>query len=163
MGNTHWRKLSNVNYLGAYSLDDGKDIVLTIKKVQQESVTGPDGKKEDCIVCHWMENEKPMILNVTNCRTITKLLGTPYIEQWSGHKVQIGIESVSAFGTVTDALRIRKEKPVEEAPVACEDCGSVIQPAFGMTASQWAQYSKKKMGRCLCEECANKAAEAAKK
>lgn len=165
MSQTHWKKLSNPNYLGAYSLDDGKDIVLTIKKVQQEQVVGSDGKREDCIVCHWAENEKPMILNVTNCKAISKLLGTPYIEQWTGHKVQIGIEAVSAFGTVTDALRIRKTKPkeVEAAPIACEDCGSVIAPAFGMTAPQWAEYSRKKMGRCLCEACANKAAEAQKK
>ncbi len=164
MAQTHWKKLTNPNYLGAYSLEDGKDIVLTIKMVRQEPVVGADGKKEDCIVCHWQENEKPMILNVTNCKAISKVAGTPYIEQWAGHRVQIGIETVSAFGATTDALRIRKTKPkaVQDAPIACEDCGQVITPAFGMSASQWAAYSKEKMGRCLCETCANKAAEAKK-
>ena len=42
---THWKKLSNPNYLGAYSIEDNKDLILTISKVQQETVTGPDGKK----------------------------------------------------------------------------------------------------------------------
>ena len=43
---THWKKLTNPDYLGAYSLEDGKDIVLTIERVQVETVTGPEGKKE---------------------------------------------------------------------------------------------------------------------
>lgn len=36
MSKTHWKKLTNPNYLGAYSIDDGKDIVLTIKNVANE-------------------------------------------------------------------------------------------------------------------------------
>lgn len=161
---THWKKLTNPNYLGAYSLDDGKDIVLTIREVKMEPVIGSDGKREDCAVCYWQENEKPMIMNTTNLKMVAKLSGSPYIEKWPGTRVKIGTEKVRAFGTVTDALRIRDEKvtAASEKPIACEDCGQVIQPAFGMTASQWAAYSKEKMGRCLCESCANKVAEAKK-
>lgn len=165
MAQTHWKKLTNPNYLGAYSLDDGKDIVLTIREVRMEPVIGSDGKREDCAVCYWQENEKPMIMNTTNLKMVAKLTGSPYIEKWPGTPVQIGTEKVRAFGTVTDALRIRDVKPsknAKETHVACEDCGQVIQPAFGMSASQWAAYSKEKMGRCLCETCANKAAEAKK-
>ena len=40
---------------------------------------GTDGKKEDCIVCYWVEPQKPMILNATNAKQIQKLLNTPYI------------------------------------------------------------------------------------
>ena len=32
---THWKKLSNPNYLGAYSIEDNKDLILTISKVRQ--------------------------------------------------------------------------------------------------------------------------------
>ena len=106
---THWKKLSNPNYLGAYSIEDNKDLILTISKVQQETVTGPDGKKDECIVCYFSESEKPMILNSTNAKQIQKLLNTPYIEKWIGHKIQIGIEKVRAFG---EALSIRC--PVEQ-------------------------------------------------
>ena len=42
---THWKKLTNPDYLGAYSLENRQDIVLTIGKVQQETVTGPEGKR----------------------------------------------------------------------------------------------------------------------
>lgn len=163
MAQTHWKKLANPNYLGAYSIEDGKDLVLTVRKVVQETVIGADGKKEDCIVCYWQENQKPMILNSTNCKMIQKLLDTPYIEQWAGHRLQIGTEKVRAFGDVVDALRVRKKLPAaSEPPIPCADCGQVIAPAYNMTASQLAAYTEKQYGRKLCAECAKKAKEAGK-
>ena len=167
MAQTHWKKLTNPDYLGAYSIEDGKDLVLTIKKVVQEAVTGADGKKEDCIVCYWMENQKPMILNVTNCKMIAKLANSPYIEQWAGIKVQIGVEKVKAFGDVVDALRVRKTKPKVDAgekPIICDECGNTIQPSYGMPAPKWVEYAKGKLktDKCLCADCASKLAEANK-
>ena len=164
MGKTHWKKLKNPNYLGAYSLDDGFDIVLTIREVKKEVVVGSDGKKEELPVCYWVEDEKPMIIQATvNMKALEKACGSPYIEDWCGHKVQIYSERVRAFGTVTDALRIRSaldpSKTKQATPIACEQCGQVITDCFGMSAAQWAKYSKEKLGKCLCEDCSNKAAE----
>ena len=159
MSDTHWKKLINPDYLGAYSLDPGKDMVLTIKVVRKEMITGTDGKKEECIVCYWQEEQKPMILNVTNCKMIAKLLKTPYIERWAGHRIQIGAEVVSAFGEKVEALRVRKTLP-EDVSVACEECGQFIQPAFNMSATQLAAYTKKKYGKVLCAECAQAKKEA---
>ena len=153
MSDTHWKKLINPDYLGAYSLDPGKDMILTIRQVKKEMVTGADGKKEECIVCYWQEDQKPMILNVTNCKMISKLLKTPYIEHWAGHRIQIGAEMVSAFGEKVEALRVRKQLP-EDVNVACEECGQFIQPAFNMSVTQLAAYTKKKYGKQLCAECA---------
>ena len=159
MSETHWKKLINPDYLGAYSLDPGKDIVLTIGSVRKEMVTGADGKKEECIVCRWQEDQKPMILNVTNCKTISKLLKTPYIERWAGHRIQIGAEMVSAFGEKVEALRVRKQLP-EDVEVPCEECGQMITPAFSMSVTQLAAYTKKKYGKVLCAECAKAKKEA---
>ena len=47
MAKTHFKKLMNPNYLGAYSLDDGEDIILTIRNVKKEDVIGADGKKKN--------------------------------------------------------------------------------------------------------------------
>ena len=52
MSRTHFKALMNSEYLGAYSLEDGRDIVLTIDYIKVETVTGTDGKKEDLPVCH---------------------------------------------------------------------------------------------------------------
>lgn len=157
---THWKKLTNPNYLGAYSIEDGQDLILTIKYVQEERVTGADGKKDDCVVCHFVENAKPMILNATNMKTITKLYKTPYVEEWVGKKIQIGVEKVKAFGEVVDALRIRKNLPqVQSVQLPkCEQCGSDIHPAGSMTGEQVAVYTKNKYGQALCSACATQRA-----
>ena len=160
---TNWKKLINPDYLGAYSLDDGNgkytDIIATIQYVKVENVTGPDGKKEDCVVAHFSERDlKPMILNTTNMKTLEKLFKSKYIEDWAGRKIQIGVESVKAFGDVVDALRIRKFTPREESagPTKCADCGSDIAEAGGMTATQVAAFARKRFGCDLCAMCMKK-------
>lgn len=157
MSKTHWKKLVNPNYLGAYSIEGGKDLVLTIKTVRQEEVMGADGKKEECIVCYFSDADKPMILNATNAKMIQKLLGTPYIEDWAGHKIQIGIERVKAFGEVVEALRVRKFLPKVTA-IKCESCGGDVIAALGMSADQLAAYTAKKYKKKLCAGCATEIA-----
>ena len=162
MAKTHWKKLTNPNYLGAYSIEDGRDLILTIAYVRQEDVIGSDGKKEECAVCHFKERDfKPMILNVTNMKAIAKVVGSPYIDDWAGHRIQIGTEQVRAFGTITDALRVRPEAPREEKQpeIPCEECGELIMPAYKMNVEQLAAYTSERYGRKLCANCAKKAVE----
>lgn len=163
---TNWKRLVNPDYLGAYSLDsgDGKyaDIIATVKQVKVENVVGADGKREDCVVAYFAENIKPMILNVTNMKTLEKLFKSKYIEDWSNRKIQIGVESVKAFGDVVDALRIRKFVPRETGPVMCADCGQEIAAAGNMTAAQVSAFAQKRFGAVLCAGCM-KTREAAQK
>ena len=49
---THWKTQFNYDYLGAYSLPDGKDIILTIRETKKEQVVGTSGKKEECFVAY---------------------------------------------------------------------------------------------------------------
>jgi hypothetical protein len=58
-----------------------------------------------------MEQVKPMILNNTNAKTISKVHQTPYMEQWTGKKIQIYARRVRAFGEDVDALRVRDFVP----------------------------------------------------
>ena len=161
MSETHYKKLINPDYLGAYSLEPGQDMILTIKSVGKEVITGTGGKQEECIVCRWVEDQKPMILNVTNCKTISKMLKTPYVEKWAGHRVQIYATTTKFGGDTVECLRIRKDPP-EDAKVACEECGQFITPAFQMSVTQLAAYTKKKYGKTLCAECAKEKKEAQK-
>lgn len=111
---THWKKNFNYDYLGAYSLPEGKDIVVTIKSIKKEKITGTGGKKEECTVCYFNDSDKPMILNKTNCKIISKVYGTPYMEEWVGLKIQLFSAKVDAWGDTTEALRVRDFKPTEE-------------------------------------------------
>lgn len=163
MTHTHWKKLTNPDYLGAYALEPGQDIVATIKSVGIEQVMGTDGKKEECTVAHFVEaGIKPMILNVTNCKTLEKLYKTPYIEDWAGRKMQIGVESVKAFGDVVDALRVRKFLPRMQGQPRCAECGEEIIATEKMTAVQIIAATQKRYGKPMCADCWVKLMEAAK-
>lgn len=158
---THWKKLHNPDYLGAYSLQPGQDMVLTIDTVRQEMVTGTDGKKEECMVMRFTEKVKPMIVNATNAKTMERLFATPYIEDWKGRKIALYIASVKAFGETVDALRVRHYPPkVEQADLKCAGCGGSVEAAGKHTAEQLAGYTARKYGRILCAACAVKAKEA---
>lgn len=153
---THWKKLTNPDHLGAYALEPNQDLVVTIKSVTNELVASPDGKKETCMVMRFKENVKPMVLNATNSKTITKLFKTPFIEEWEGRKIQLYVQTgVKAFGDVVDALRVRSFLPVEKE-LKCADCGAKIEGNGKSTAEVIAKYTLDKYGRMLCNECGKK-------
>ena len=95
----------NPNYLGAWDLDDcpNREIVLTIAKIVDELVTGAEGRSENNTVCYWKEDSyKPMILNVTNKKTICNIfLNSIYSESWCWWwKDHARIISISEFAIV---------------------------------------------------------------
>ena len=106
---THWKKLVNPNYIGAYSLENGKDKIVKIKKIVREIVTSEGGKKEECTVAY-LENEKPFILNRTNSKTITKIAKSPYIEDWIGISIKLFVSTTKLKGEEVECLRIREER-----------------------------------------------------
>jgi hypothetical protein len=157
---THWKKLTNPDYLGAYALQPGEDLIVTIKDVTQADVIGTGGKKESKTVVVFAENGiKPMVLNRTNSKTITKLFKTPYIEQWKGRKIQIYIEhDIQAFGETVDGIRVRPFPPKEEKPI-CTACKQEIQAFNGRSPQALASYTQQKYGKILCSACATKEAD----
>lgn len=157
MSETHWKKLTNPNYLGSYAFAPGEEKIVTIERVVQEDVTGAEGKTSLCIVAY-LENEKPLVLNKTNCKAISKLLKTPYIEEWAGHRITLAVQQVKAFGEDVDAVRVRPRLPGE----VCEVCGQEIRAGSGRSAAEIADLSMQKYGKKLCLECATKMKEESK-
>ena len=156
---THWKKLTNPDYLGAYALLPGEEIIVTIKDFKQENVTGTGGTKEMKTVVTFAENVKPMVLNRTNAKTITKLFGTPYMEQWKGRQIQIFVENgITAFGEIVDGIRVRPFLPKVQKPV-CESCNKELTSFNGRSPQALAQYTQQKYGKVLCPDCAKKEAE----
>jgi len=106
---THWKKLFNYEYLGAHSLEENEEREVTIKstgKALVKSAKAPNG--DECPTVIFNEFDKPMVLNATNCKLIAEMYGN-IVEDWVGKKVTIYVqEDVKAFGTTTDALRIKK-------------------------------------------------------
>jgi hypothetical protein len=108
----HWRQYHHPDYIGAYAFQPGEEKVLTIKSVSEEDVIGSNGRKEPCMVVKFAEKDvKPLICNVTNAKTIEKVVGSGYIEDWYGCKIQLYVTEVSAFGDTVEAVRIRPKAP----------------------------------------------------
>jgi hypothetical protein len=112
MTKTPWQATCDHKYLGAWDLPEKKDLKATIEKVQQEDITNPaSGETRKATVCYFKEDLKPMILNKTNKESIAKATGEDFIEDWAGHQIQLFYATVSAFGGMKPALRIRDREP----------------------------------------------------
>ena len=113
----HWKLYHSPDYIGAYAFQPGEEKVLTIKSVGQEEIVGSNGQKESCMVVRFAEKDvKPLICNVTNAKTIEKVAGSGYIEDWYGLKIQLYVTEVNAFGSTVDAVRIRPKAPKVTKP-----------------------------------------------
>jgi hypothetical protein len=123
---THWKKLENPDYLGAYSLPDGKDLSVKIEKVVREMITGTGGKKEECTVLY-LKGQKPMILNRTNAKMIQQIYNTPYIEEWVGKIITLTIAKIKAFGEDNvECLRIKREVVLPDLVYGTDDYNAVL-------------------------------------
>lgn len=155
---THWKKMTNPNYMGDYSIPEGGDLIAIIDYVAQEKVTSVGGKTEIEVVAHFSDGNKPLILNKTNMKTIQKIYKSPYIEDWKGRAIQIYYDPTIKFGRETvGGLRIRAFVPQQQTKtLKCSDCKNDIKPAYGHDAMWVSQYTHKSYGKELCAECAMK-------
>lgn len=115
MSKTHWKKLMNPDYIGAYWLTPGEDATVVIDYVLREVITGTGGKKEECSVAHLKNGVKPFILNATNSKTIAKLYG-PFIEDWSGCPITLYATTTRLAGDTVECLRVRPVVAQRVAP-----------------------------------------------
>lgn len=139
------------------------EVTLTIASITEKSVNNGRGESSKESACSWQEKGwLPMILNVTNKKTLVKLLKTKDTAKMVGKRVTVTTEHGRWFGKEGDALRIKPILPpqttAKQPDIACEGCGKPIAAAGGMNPEQVAQYTAKKYGKALCGECATKAA-----
>lgn len=153
---THWKKLTNPNYMGDYSIPEGQDLIARIDHVAQETINDPNGKKKEAVVAHFADGNKPMVLNKTNMKTMTKIFGTAYIEDWRGRSIQIYYDPNIKFGREkVGGLRVRPFIPQQQtASLICADCGKPITGAAGKDAAWISKYTHQKYGKELCASCA---------
>lgn len=116
---THWKQLQDPRFIGAYALPNGNDLTVTITRVKKEEVTMMGGKKEDHTIVY-LENQKPLILNVTNSKSIAKLYGA-YIEDWEGKAITLYASTTKMGGEIVECLRIRPSVPTKKKPEITED------------------------------------------
>lgn len=135
----HWRENMDMTYLRSETLKPDEKRILTIKKVVKETMPNLPGRKQDVEehqnVCYFEEDSLPMVLNATNCETITDLLGTGNINEWPGHKIAIYASKTTFGKKQVPCLRICKFRPD-----VCFYCGKPIE--LNIARGSIAKYGK---------------------
>jgi len=118
MSKTHYRKAYKSDHLGVSDLEDfieqGITLTFTIKQVKQGN-TKVAGKSGFYNVAYFSEKGvKPLVLNATNAKRVANIAGSPLIEDWTGIKIELYIDSkVKMLGEVVGGVRV-KSKPSNE-------------------------------------------------
>lgn len=85
---------------------EGKPCVLTIKKIEIETMKGRDGKADEIKpIVFFEEAEKGMVCNKTNATTISKLYGTN-TDDWIGERITLFPTKVTWGKELVDAIRV---------------------------------------------------------
>lgn len=115
----HYRKAFDSPYLSSADVVD--PVVLTIHHVALED-DRTKKTKDKFNTAHFVEKEirrgeplKPMILNAGNSKTMKKLTGSPYINDWKNVKITVFVDPNVRFGKETvEGLRISPKSPSAE-------------------------------------------------
>lgn len=107
---THFKKLLNPKYLGSHDLEPDKEYPVIIERYNKEEVIGDAGKKSDKTICYFKGGQKGLILNATNLKMMSKVLGSKYIEHWIGKTVILKVVQEKAFGETMDVIRVLNKK-----------------------------------------------------
>lgn len=126
--NGHWRNLTDMEHLRAECFFPKERKVLTIKDVKSEKVNDGKGNTESKPVAYFEEEGiLPLVLNVTNCKTIEKLYKTGITSEWVGKKIQIFATKTKVGGEMVPCIRIENVVPTsDEVQYHCCVCGKII-------------------------------------
>ena len=92
-GSGSLKRYFNSDYIGAYSIDQGIEPVLTIDSLWYGEVTLAQGRKEPHVVIRFKEKSvqgveevKPLILNATNRKALKRLMEQIRRKCWRGNR-----------------------------------------------------------------------------
>lgn len=87
----------------------GKTPRVTIESVALEDIKDPDsGRSEKKLVMHFLNKEKALILNRTNCEVLESITGTDDYQFWAGHHIVLWVDTAVMFGNKrVGGLRVR--------------------------------------------------------
>lgn len=106
----HWRLLTDSKWLTYVHLD-GKDVTVTIAKVEGGEVVGEAGRKAKKPVLFFEGHKLPYAASNTSCKTIESLYG-PDPRKWAGKKITLFPTTTTMKGGETaGCIRVRPQVP----------------------------------------------------
>ncbi len=95
-------------YLKAGDLPEEGSQQFTIEKITIEEI-GRDKEKKPVI--YFEEDQKGLVCNKTNARTIARVLGSEDFEDWTGQKISLGRAEVDFQGEMVESIRVKSKQP----------------------------------------------------
>lgn len=128
---THWKTLKNPNFIGAYTLIEMgvQELEVTIQSFRRERVPNERGELVEASLLY-IEGRKPLWLNTVNQQTISRVLGTPFVQDWVGKKITLFVDKVkfehaSGLASIEDmfveAIRVREYSTKDQAELLTQD------------------------------------------
>jgi len=112
MNGDHWRDYFDSPHLGSWDLPKGKDVVVTIERVERGKLKDQKGRDSKKALIYFQGKEKALAANVTNCKTIAAMYGANP-RAWVGKQIAMYVaENIDSPQGPTDAIRVRPRVPV---------------------------------------------------
>jgi hypothetical protein len=99
-------------YIGAWDLV-GRDVVVTISKVQGTTIVGEGGKTDKKPMVWFEGKEKSMVFNKTNCAIVSGMYGRD-TKDWVGKRITIYPTQTQVGKETKDCIRVRPVPPRDE-------------------------------------------------
>lgn len=118
--------------------DCGEGIICTISGISQEDVSkeGADPELKWCL--HFVNLDKPLVLNATNLQLLAKFLGSEETDDWEGKRIVLYNDpSISFSGKLTGGIRVRAYKVKSVAGVP------EVEKGFSKQEFSKQEFSKK--------------------
>ena len=120
----HYRTFYDTKYIGAWSLGN-EDCIVVIKRVKGAEVEGEDGRKARKLTLFLDQFDKPLVLNVTNAKTIAAMYGTD-VRNWPGKRIAIYATTTKFSGKPVECIRVRPTIP--EGPTSEKQPDRPVDP-----------------------------------
>lgn len=118
MANDDIRSMYDKPLIGAWDLD-GRDVTLTIRKVEAKKLKSAKGEETKPIV-YFERTNKGFVLNVTNREIVAGLYGYK-TSAWIGKQITIYPTQTSVGGKVVDTIRVRPTVPKGKQSESIDD------------------------------------------
>lgn len=140
---THWKSLQNPNFIGAYTLMEMgvQELEVTIQMFRKERVQNGKGEQVEASILY-LKEQKPLWLNTINQQTISRVLGTPFVENWIGKTItlyidKVKIDSDAGLASIEDlfveAIRVREFATKNEAELLTPEHPKFIRIKQGIS------------------------------
>lgn len=108
-----YRSMFDRDYLAAFDLG-GRDVTVTIARVEGKELTGSGGRKTKKPVVYFDGKEKGFTCNKTNGKVIAALYGND-TAAWVGKRITLYPTTTSMGGETVDCIRVRNRVPSDKA------------------------------------------------